>query len=139
MLEKLLNQFDKFSVVATKFSLDKYPTWYAVKKPSIKVTFVKDTKYKGVLYNEDCTEITIYHNGSLTTTLDNDLDKKSPHYCKYNFYKRNYIDMTDEELKEEKHHIKILFFDFIFEDYIHRGDGIIIKDDDLSKLYSEYY
>jgi hypothetical protein len=42
--------------------------------------------------------------------------------------------MSDQELEEEKHHIKILFFDFIFEDYIHRGDGIIINNDDLSKF-----
>jgi hypothetical protein len=128
-LEKLLANNDIFCVKGYRFNIRRYiRSGYKVEDDQdyhITITFIHDYTFCGVLHDQFGNK-KIYHNGTL------DLDNVYPQYCKHIFLIKNKNGNKGPDV-DAIHHIKILFCDTIFEEYVHSGDGVIIDESELDE------
>ena len=125
-LEVLLSTLDKFTIRGTTFRIARYiRRGYYIKK-TVNITFIRDN-FHGILKdsNED---ILIYHNGTIDFT-----DQEFPQLCPYIFLNKSKNGIKEPDI-DAITHVKILFSDTIFEDYVHVGNGVIIENNDILNI-----
>lgn len=116
-------KIDEFTVPGELWRFDTYlRKGYYIEK-NVQVTFIKSDERFGILQNGN--SIWIYHNG--TKEFSNE---EFPQLCPYFFDNKNRNGAIGPD-KDVLHHVKIMFKDTIFEDWVHDGGGVIIKNKDL--------
>lgn len=128
ILDSLL-ELETFTVLATKFRLRESPSDGYDIDGEVVVTFRKSKKKYGILKNDDESRIWIYHNGIMGLNGD------FPRLCPYIFLKRSKDSEEGPDI-DAINHVKILFNDIVFEDFVHDASGIIISNSELIDTHS---
>lgn len=129
LLTQVLATLEEFTVIGEFWGLSKYLRDGYYTQGTVKITFVKSKDRFGVLRNDN--HIWIYHNGTKEFC-----DEKFPKLCKYFFTNKNRNDEKGVD-KDALQHVKILFNHEIFEDFVHTGKGVIIKNEELKRILVE--
>lgn len=123
--KKLLKSWN-FSLPAKKFSLQYYIRHGFKVEQDINIHFINSDFKKGILKNEDQTEYWVYHQGTIHKKDEYSDEEHSLHFCPYAF--------TEGDSTQ---HLKFLEHDVIFEDYVHKGFGFFINNEEIEKLFSQ--
>jgi hypothetical protein len=73
----------------------------------------------------------IYHTGTLLNRED-----VFPRYCEHIFLNKNKNGAKGPDV-DAIHHVKILFQDEVFEEWVHSGGGVIIDESELDEALAK--